>query len=92
MSPFVGSLLVRDSLLPLPARRAGLTPRVQALAVAGPLNDWLIRVMSKKNKDIFEPEFRLVPIALYLVTGGAGLFGFGYSLEAKAHYMVPSTC
>lgn len=45
--------------------------------VAGALADWSAKYMTRKNKGIYEPEFRLVLIIPQLVFGCCGLFLFG---------------
>ena len=49
--------------------------------ISGPLNDWICVYLTKKNRGIYEPEFRLVLISVVIVTGCVGFFGFGYVLE-----------
>jgi len=60
-----------------------------ALAIQGPLSDYLARVMSKRNKGIFEPEFRLLNVFFYFVFGAGGLLGFGLTLAHQLHWAVP---
>ena len=50
----------------------GLVGIVLAMAVTGPLNDWGIVWISKRNRGIYEPEFRLVFMASMLF----GVFGY----------------
>ncbi|KAH7084378.1 major facilitator superfamily domain-containing protein [Paraphoma chrysanthemicola] len=57
--------------------------------IGGPLCDWLVKYMSKKNKGVYEPEFRIVLTVPAFVFGLMGFWGFGLSLEAKAHWMAP---
>lgn len=62
-------------------------------AVAGLLADSSVRVLTRLNRGIYEPEFRLVLVIPMLVTGGVGLYGFGISAEdiisGKYEYIVP---
>ncbi|KAF5010121.1 hypothetical protein FDECE_3707 [Fusarium decemcellulare] len=58
-------------------------------AIPGPVSDWLVTYLSKKNKGVYEPEFRVVLAVPSLIFGLVGFWGFGWSLEAKQHYMVP---
>ncbi|POR39805.1 MFS-type transporter [Tolypocladium paradoxum] len=79
--------------------KAGYTytaPFVGALcgfAVAGLLADSSVRFLTKLNKGIYEPEFRIVLVIPMLITGGIGLYGFGISAEdiisGKYQYIVP---
>ena len=42
------------------------------MAVTGPLNDWGVVWISKRNRGIYEPEFRLLFMASMLF----GVFGY----------------
>jgi hypothetical protein len=57
--------------------------------IPGPLSDWLVDYMSRKNKGVYEPEFRLVLVVPAFILGLMGYWGFGMSLDAKAHWMAP---
>ena len=46
--------------------------------ISGPLNDWICVYLTKKNRGIYEPEFRLPLIIVVIITGCIGFFGFGY--------------
>ena len=53
--------------------------------VSGKLSDIMIRHMSRRNRGIYEPEFRLlmaIPIGL---TTAIGLMGFGCSISSESH-------
>lgn len=67
----------------LPASAVGLISAVGS----GFLNDWMIKTLSKKNKGIYEPEFRLLAMipATILTTIGFYLLGPAYA----HHYSVP---
>lgn len=59
-------------------------------AIAGKVSDIVVRYMARRNGGIYEPEFRLVlviPIALSTV---AGLMGFGWSVEERNNWIVPT--
>ncbi|KAL9605116.1 MAG: hypothetical protein Q9219_000050 [cf. Caloplaca sp. 3 TL-2023] len=45
--------------------------------VSGLLADWSTKLMIKRNKGVYEPEFRIVLVVVQLVFGCAGLYGFG---------------
>ena len=45
--------------------------------LAGLLSDSTARFMTKRNRGIYEPEFRLILVIPQLVFGCAGLYGFG---------------
>lgn len=42
--------------------------------ISGPLNDWICIYLTKKNRGIYEPEFRLPLMAVSLITGVVGFF------------------
>lgn len=46
-------------------------------ATSGLLADWSAKWMTKRNKGIYEPEFRILLVLPQLVFGCAGLYGFG---------------
>ncbi|KAJ7108064.1 MFS general substrate transporter [Mycena crocata] len=77
------------------AASVGLTylgPLVSAFIAtlfAGPLTGYCARVLSKRNKGIFEPEFKLLPIILYLIFGVMGFVGFGMVLQRGEHWIAP---
>ena len=45
--------------------------------VSGLLSDWSTKLMIRRNKGVYEPEFRIVLVAAQLVVGCIGLYGFG---------------
>lgn len=57
--------------------------------IPGPISDWLVKYMSKKNNGIYEPEFRNLLCIPSFVLGLMGFWGFGLSLEAKSHWIAP---
>jgi hypothetical protein len=57
--------------------------------IAGPLNDYICLVLSKRNHGIYEPEFRLVLMIPVLLIGTAGFFGFGASVHYQTHWIGP---
>lgn len=57
--------------------------------IPGPLCDWLAKYMSRKNRGIYEPEFRIVLTVPAFFLGLMGFWGFGMSLHAKSHWMAP---
>ncbi|KAG0646929.1 putative MFS-type transporter [Hyphodiscus hymeniophilus] len=58
-------------------------------AIAGPLNDYLCLVLTKRNHGIYEPEFRLVLMIPVLLLGITGFFGFGASVHYETHWIGP---
>lgn len=57
--------------------------------VSGPIIDGLVKYMSKRNKGIYEPEFRLPIMVAFLVFTGVGFFAWGQSLANKDRWPVP---
>ncbi|KAK5759259.1 hypothetical protein LTS12_010582 [Elasticomyces elasticus] len=56
---------------------------------SGPIADWAVKIMARKNGGIYEPEFRLVIIIVTLILGGMSFFGFGWSLEVHDRWIGP---
>jgi len=57
--------------------------------IAGPLNDWICIALAKRNKGVYEPEFRLVLMLPVLVLGVLGFFGFGTTVHFGTHWSGP---
>ncbi|KAJ7679187.1 MFS general substrate transporter [Mycena polygramma] len=57
--------------------------------LAGPLTGYCARILSKHNKGIFEPEFKLLPVILYAIFGTMGFVGFGMSLQRGLPWIAP---
>lgn len=58
--------------------------------VAGKVSDIIVRAMSKRNGGLYEPEFRLAMVIPIALTTTIGLMGFGWSIEERDHWMVPT--
>ncbi|EXJ83940.1 hypothetical protein A1O3_04607 [Capronia epimyces CBS 606.96] len=56
---------------------------------SGPLSDWSIQWLARRNNNIYEPEMRLYIAILPILLGPAGLFLYGYSLAKGAPWIVP---
>jgi MFS family permease len=59
---------------------------IAGFLIAGILADWSARFMTRKNKGIYEPEFRLVLVIPQLIFGCAGLYLFGVTAATLTHY------
>jgi hypothetical protein len=55
------------------------------------LSDWSTKFMIKRNKGIYEPEFRILLVLPQLVIGCMGLYGYGITAAdvSKYGYVVP---
>ncbi|KAL9024865.1 MAG: hypothetical protein Q9196_006204 [Gyalolechia fulgens] len=54
--------------------------------VSGLLADWSAKFLIKRNKGVYEPEFRIVLVVVQLVLGCVGLYGFGATAEHVGRY------
>ena len=50
---------------------------ILGFVLAGLLADWSTKLMIRRNKGVYEPEFRIVLVVPQLVFGCVGLYGFG---------------
>jgi hypothetical protein len=63
---------------------------VLGTGVAGKISDIIVKIMAARNGGLYEPEFRLIMAAPILVTTCIGLMGFGWSVEERDHWIVPT--
>jgi MFS family permease len=56
---------------------------------SGPIADWVVKFMSRRNGGIYEPEFRLPLIIITLIVGGISFFGFGWSISIADPWIGP---
>lgn len=57
--------------------------------VTGPVADYVVKFMARRNGGIYEPEFRLVLVFVTLILGGISFFGFGWSLQVQDPWIGP---
>ncbi|KAK6835291.1 hypothetical protein RU639_002444 [Aspergillus parasiticus] len=57
--------------------------------ISGPLCDKICLYLTKRNNGYYEPEFRLVLMAVGFVLGVAGFYGFGATVHYKTHWTGP---
>ncbi|KAL2670505.1 hypothetical protein Neosp_014293 [[Neocosmospora] mangrovei] len=57
----------------------------------GLVSDPLIKFMTRRNKGVYEPEFRLVLASVGAIFSVAGLVGFGHAIEAQLSIYAIST-
>ncbi|KAI1397893.1 MFS general substrate transporter [Hypoxylon fuscum] len=68
---------------------ASLVGAIVGAFISGPIADWIIKTMSRRNGGIYEPEFRLVLVAITFLLGGMSFFGFGWSLQKQDPWIAP---
>ena len=59
---------------------------VLGFLLAGLLADWSTNLMIRRNKGVYEPEFRIVLVITQLVFGCIGLYGFGITSNNVERY------
>ena len=59
---------------------------VLGFILAGILADWSTNLMIRRNKGIYEPEFRIVLVVAQLILGCIGLYGFGVTSADVTRY------
>ncbi|GAO17813.1 hypothetical protein UVI_02049220 [Ustilaginoidea virens] len=66
---------------------------VAGFVVSGFLADGIAKFLTKRNKGIYEPEFRLVLVIPMAIAAGVGLYGFGVTSDrlqtGQYSYIVP---
>lgn len=60
--------------------------------MSGPMNDWVCLYLAKKNRGIYEPEFRLPTIIIPMLIGIVGFYGFGATVHYQTHWIGPVLC
>ncbi|KAF6803184.1 major facilitator superfamily transporter [Colletotrichum musicola] len=56
----------------------------------GPLADWSVLWLARRNGGIFEPEMRLYPLFLPVVAMAGGIVMFGVTADRGMHWIYPS--
>ncbi|KAL2383286.1 hypothetical protein RJZ90_002745 [Blastomyces dermatitidis] len=59
--------------------------------LAGATADWLVCFMARRNKGIYEPEFRLLLMIPATIFSTVGFIGYGLSIDRGAPLAVPLT-
>jgi MFS family permease len=59
-------------------------------AIAGKVSDIIVQFMARRNGGVYEPEFRLVMAIPIAITTAIGLMGFGWSVEERDAWIVPT--
>ena len=52
----------------------------------GALSDWSARALMRRNKGVYEPEFRIVLVIPQIIAGCGGLFAFGFTADNTYRY------
>ncbi|KAI1077829.1 MFS general substrate transporter [Whalleya microplaca] len=68
---------------------ASLIGAIIGAFTSGPIADWTVKFMSRRNGGIYEPEFRLVLIVITFLLGGMSFFGFGWALQEQDPWIAP---
>lgn len=61
-----------------------------AALISGPLSDWIVLWLAKRNGGVFEPEMRLWLALAFTPLVPAGLFMFGIGLNNGSHWLLPA--
>ncbi|KAH7922411.1 MFS general substrate transporter [Leucogyrophana mollusca] len=72
---------------------SGVGPFIAAIlgnAIAGPLSDWSVTWLSRRNGGIYEPEFRLFMVIPLLVSTTIGWFGWAISANLLELWIGPA--
>ncbi|OLN87607.1 putative MFS-type transporter C1271.10c-like protein 11 [Colletotrichum chlorophyti] len=56
----------------------------------GPFADWAVVRLAKRNGGLFEPEMRLYPLFLPVITMAGGIIMFGVTADRGMHWIFPS--
>jgi MFS family permease len=59
---------------------------VLGFLMAGALADWSAKFLTRRNKGVYEPEFRIILVIPQLIFGCAGLYLFGVTAAALVDY------
>ena len=62
---------------------------ILGFVIAGLLADWSTKLMIRRNKGIYEPEFRILLVIPQLIFGCVGLYGFGATSTNVKHWIWP---
>lgn len=57
--------------------------------IPGPVADWIVVALSRRNNGVYEPEFRNLLCIPALIAGLAGYWGFGLAIYQRIHWFAP---
>ncbi|KIW16556.1 hypothetical protein PV08_03744 [Exophiala spinifera] len=69
---------------------AGFTGSLIGAVYGGPLSDWSIVYLAKRNGGIYEPEMRLYMSLFPMILGPGGIFLYGYTATNGMHWIIPN--
>jgi len=69
---------------------AGLLFTLCGIYGGGVFSDWVADYFTKRNGGIREPEMRLPALMLGLIASPVGLLLYGFGIEHKLHWIVPT--
>lgn len=82
---FLGPPLFFDEVRTGYAYTGAFLGAILGFLVAGGLSDWSVKKLTKWNRGIYEPEFRIYLVVVQAIFGLSGLYGFGIT-SAKVKY------
>jgi MFS family permease len=62
---------------------------ILGFVLSGLLSDWSTKFMIRRNKGVYEPEFRILLVIPQLIFGCVGLYGFGVTANHPTHWIWP---
>ena len=62
---------------------------ILGFVLSGLLSDWSTKFMIRRNKGVYEPEFRILLVIPQLIFGCVGLYGFGATSDHVKHWIWP---
>lgn len=63
---------------------------IAGVNIAGPLSDYVYTRLKARNNGIGRPKFRIPPMAIGTILVPTGLLWWGWSGDAKVHWIVPN--
>lgn len=66
-----------------------LVGAILGFLVAGLFSDWSTKLMIRRNRGVYEPEFRILLVIPQLIFGCAGLYGFGITSNHVTSWFWP---
>lgn len=61
---------------------------VLGFILSGFLSDWSAKFLTRLNRGVYEPEFRIVLVIPQMIFGCLGLYGFGFTVANLEKYDV----